>query len=224
LFRQYDDHGSKMMQVRKMPMTTQAATAPAGPAVTETPAARLGRTIRGLRHGHGLTLVQLAERAGLSHSFHSQLERGLAQPSMRSLHRIAQALGTTQDRLIGGSDTPAGGPPVAVLRAGEGAKFPMSERDATTTGSARQLLAGPGNFYPTEFANLGREFGEFFEHDGNEFLYIAEGEIEVELDRPGSQALVVLAPGDSLRYPGCVPHRWRSPGDAPSRVLMVHTD
>jgi transcriptional regulator with XRE-family HTH domain len=199
-----------------------AGTATAGTGPAE--GAPLGRTIRDLRHRHRLTLVQLAERTGLSHSFLSQLERGLAQPSMRSLHRIAQALGTSQDRLMAGQDAATGEPPIAVLRAGEGVTFPMSERDPMATGSARQLLAGPGNFYPTEFANLGRDFGEYFEHDGNEFLYVAEGRIEVDLAEPGSTRLLMLGPGDSLRYPGAIPHRWRAAGNGPTRVLMVHTD
>ena len=39
-----------------------------------------------------MTLKQLGEAAGLSHPFLSQLERGLAQPSMASIERIARAL------------------------------------------------------------------------------------------------------------------------------------
>ncbi|HYZ54937.1 MAG TPA: XRE family transcriptional regulator [Streptosporangiaceae bacterium] len=189
-----------------------------------------GRAIRDLRHRRELTLVQLAERTGLSHSFLSQLERGLAQPSMRSLHRIAQALRTSQDRLMAGQDADdaddpgTDGPPVALLRAGEGATFPMAERDPLATGSARQLLAGPGNFYATEFTNLGRDHGDYFEHGGNEFLYIAEGRIEVDLAEPGGARLFGLGPGDSLRYPGTIPHRWRAADGGPTRVLMVHTD
>jgi transcriptional regulator with XRE-family HTH domain len=45
-----------------------------------------------------MTLKELGQEAGLSHPFLSQLERGLARPSMGSVERIAQAL-----------DVPAGG-------------------------------------------------------------------------------------------------------------------
>jgi transcriptional regulator with XRE-family HTH domain len=182
-----------------------------------TPMQRMGRTIRQTRHRRKLTLVQLAERTGLSHSFLSQIERGLAQPSMRSLHRIAQALETTQDQLIAGAGEH--GPAVAVLRRGEGIPIPVVDRDPGTTGAARQLLSGPGGFFPTEFLHLDKEFGEFFEHDGNEFLYIAEGVVEVDL----GHATYVLESGDCLRYPGTLPHRWRAMGWAATRVLMVHT-
>ncbi|MFJ9906177.1 helix-turn-helix domain-containing protein [Streptomyces sp. NPDC101152] len=53
----------------------------------------LGAAIRQLRKEPGLTLVQLARLAELSHPLLSQLERGLTRPSMPSLHRIARALG-----------------------------------------------------------------------------------------------------------------------------------
>ncbi|TVT62888.1 helix-turn-helix domain-containing protein [Amycolatopsis rhizosphaerae] len=182
-----------------------------------TPRQRMGQTVRGLRHRRKLTLVQLAGLTGLSHSFLSQVERGLAQPSMRSLHRIAQALGATQDQLIAGATE--GGAEVAVLRRGEGVPIPTVDRVPGSTGAARQLLSGPGGFFPTEFVGLDKEFGEFFRHDGNEFLYIAEGVVEVDL----GDVTYVLEPGDCLRYPGDRPHRWRGMGQGRSRVLMVHT-
>ena len=61
--------------------------------------ARLGSHIRMLRKTRGLTLVQLAERTQLSHPFLSQLERGLEQPSLGSLRRIAIALETSKGNL-----------------------------------------------------------------------------------------------------------------------------
>jgi transcriptional regulator with XRE-family HTH domain len=56
---------------------------------------QLGGAIRAGRRLLGMTLVEVAGSAGLSHPFLSQLERGLARPSMRSLTAIAATLGTT---------------------------------------------------------------------------------------------------------------------------------
>ncbi|HKS44864.1 MAG TPA: XRE family transcriptional regulator [Amycolatopsis sp.] len=180
-----------------------------------TPRERMGRTIRTIRHRRKLTLVQLAASTGLSHSFLSQVERGLAQPSMTSLHRIAEALNATQDLLIAGANDAFDGPEVAVLRAGEGVPIPMVD---TSKGSARQLPSSPG-FFPTEYTWIDKEFGQFFAHAGNEFLYLAEGMIEVDLGK----ATYVLEPGDCVRYPGRLPHRFRGLGRDRTRVLMVHT-
>jgi transcriptional regulator with XRE-family HTH domain len=52
----------------------------------------LGARVRELRHERGLTLKALGRSAGLSHPFLSQLERGLARPSVSSVERIATAL------------------------------------------------------------------------------------------------------------------------------------
>lgn len=51
----------------------------------------LGPTLRMLRLSHGLTLRDLAGRAGLSISFLSDLERGRTQPSLATWKRITEA-------------------------------------------------------------------------------------------------------------------------------------
>jgi transcriptional regulator with XRE-family HTH domain len=176
----------------------------------------MGERIRTRRRELGLTLVEVAERAELSHPFLSQLERGLARPSMSSLFRIARALGVSQDWLLAAGRADTGAEPVAMLRRDEGVSVP-----ATGDGVARQLLAEPGRYIPTEFRNPSRTFEDFFEHDGGEFVYIAEGVLDVEL---GDGRMFSLAAGECLRYPGSVPHRWRSGCAGPVRVLMIHTD
>ncbi len=50
--------------------------------------------IRRLRKSQSLTFANLAEKTGLSLSFLSQVERGIINPSINSLRRIALALGT----------------------------------------------------------------------------------------------------------------------------------
>jgi len=56
------------------------------------PVSTLGARVRELRHDRGMTLKGLGREAGLSHPFLSQLERGLARPSVASVGRIARAL------------------------------------------------------------------------------------------------------------------------------------
>ena len=181
----------------------------------------LGERIRARRRDRGLTLTEVARLAGLSHPFLSQVERGRAQPSMSSLFRIAGALGVTQDWLLAAGAT-EGTDPVAMRRRGEGDAVSMAA-PMTGGGHARQLLAQPGRFVPTEFTGVGRIFGEFFAHAGSEYLYLADGHLDVELEL-GDGALHRLGPGDCLRYPGAVPHRWRAADDGPTRVIMIHTD
>jgi transcriptional regulator with XRE-family HTH domain len=52
----------------------------------------IGHFIRDLRHSAGVSLRQLADRAGVSNPYLSQVERGLRKPSAEVLQQIANAL------------------------------------------------------------------------------------------------------------------------------------
>ncbi|MBA3489229.1 MAG: helix-turn-helix transcriptional regulator [Longispora sp.] len=52
----------------------------------------LGEFIRGLRRNAQISLRELAERAGVSNPYLSQIERGLRKPSAEVLQQIATAL------------------------------------------------------------------------------------------------------------------------------------
>src|SRR5689334_15454492 len=164
---------------------------------------RLGGAIRALRRERALTLVQLAGATGLSQPFLSQVELGRSRPSMRSLFRIAAALGTTQQALLGLAA------PAAVVPIASG-------------GAGRVLLHEPGRADVTEFADIGAEFAEFYAHPRHEFLYVVQGTIELELgdDEP---ARTRLGPRASTAYPGLVPHRFRRIGEDPCVIVMVHS-
>lgn len=176
--------------------------------------ARLGRAIRAARHDRGMTLAQVAARAGLSQPFLSQLELGRTRPSMRSLFRIATALGTTQQALLGQA---AGPPPGEAVRADDAS---LVEVEA---GGARLLLHDPGGADVTEFVGSPQEFGEFFRHERQELLYVVRGTVEVELREEGASRLSTLRARDSITYAGRVDHRFRQVGPETCVVVLVHS-
>jgi transcriptional regulator with XRE-family HTH domain len=53
----------------------------------------LGNAIRDLRQRHGLTIAEVADRAGISRGMLSKIENAQTATSLDSLHRLAQALG-----------------------------------------------------------------------------------------------------------------------------------
>lgn len=55
----------------------------------------LGGLLRRLRHERGLTLGEIADRAGLSPQYLSEIERGLKEPSSEMIEAVAGALGVT---------------------------------------------------------------------------------------------------------------------------------
>lgn len=68
----------------------------------------LGKRIHELRAHRGLTLEELANRAGLTASFISQLERNIVFPSIPSLTGIAAALGVRADFFFKETEVPKG--------------------------------------------------------------------------------------------------------------------
>jgi transcriptional regulator with XRE-family HTH domain len=56
-------------------------------------ARRMGERLRKLRGEHDLTILDLAAKAGVSAGIISQIERGLSNPSMKTLQRLRMALG-----------------------------------------------------------------------------------------------------------------------------------
>jgi transcriptional regulator with XRE-family HTH domain len=175
----------------------------------------VGGRIRDMRRARSFTLVQLAEAAELSHPFLSQLERGLASPSMASLERIARALGTSQVELLS-VDEPRRGreqaPAVSLVRAGDGTTGPFSE------GTARMLVEGARAFHPMEYRGDNTNYGDRFVHDEDEWVYVLEGAVEVDVSAPD---LLQLHPGDAVYLAGGTSHRFRSTDGGAFRLLIV---
>ena len=95
-----------------------------------------------LRKEGGLTLVELARLTDLSHPFLSQIERGLARPSMNSLHRISEALGTNASRLLAGSEDTREASVVRASDTGSIAANELGETDGGRLGSVSRLPPG----------------------------------------------------------------------------------
>lgn len=173
-----------------------------------------GPHLRALRKARGMTLVQVAEASGLSHPFLSQVERGLANVSLASLRRVALALETSPVELVAAAEATGGhdAPHVEITRAGQGAA-PHSD---FAQGHARALASGARPFLPIVVSSNGSAHDEAFVHAEDEFLYVIDGAIVLELDGDAT----ALARGDSAYYAGGVVHRWWADGEA-AQVLIV---
>lgn len=64
----------------------------------------LGRNLRSLREESSLTQEKLAERASLDPTYISGIERGLRNPGIKNIARLAKSLGTTTAKLCKGVD------------------------------------------------------------------------------------------------------------------------
>jgi transcriptional regulator with XRE-family HTH domain len=170
---------------------------------------RLGARIRALRRTRGMTLVQVAERAGLSHPFLSQLERGLTGPSMGSLERIALALGTSQVELLADDDPRR--MRSLLVREHEGNVGPYG------LGTARMLAPPTLSFTPLELVADNVDRGAMHAHSEAEFLVVLDGRIGIDVGDDTHE----LGVGDSMSIAPDAPHRWWSTSGARYRLLVV---
>lgn len=159
-----------------------------------------------------LTLRDVAEAAGVSESFVSQVERGRTGASVATLQRLATALGIEISDLFAGSA--ADGP--RVLRHGE--------RQLLEWGHlGRKALLTPKPFHSlevvaAEFEPGGSTGDEPYTHgDSEELLLVLAGNVQIQLGRD----VFDLAPGDSVNYRSSTPHRVSNRGDGTAEVLFV---
>ena len=66
--------------------------------------AALGRNVRQRREARALTQEKLAEKAGLDPTYISGIERGLRNPGIKNVARLAKALGFSTAELCKGVD------------------------------------------------------------------------------------------------------------------------
>src|SRR3954452_3245440 len=97
------------------------------------PLATIAAALRRERERAGISLAELARRAGLAKSTLSQLEAGNGNPSVETLWALAVALGVPFSRLV---EPPT--PSVRVIRAGQAAGVPSDQADFV----GRLLAAG----------------------------------------------------------------------------------
>jgi transcriptional regulator with XRE-family HTH domain len=175
----------------------------------------VGQAIRAAREAARLSMRAAAGRAGVSQPFFSQIERGLAAPSISTLYRIAAALDVTAADLL---PPPVPHGSVVVSRAGEGRRLPVNE--GPKAAEARVVVAGEGRLMEVvEYDTTpGDDLDAWFEHEGQMLTFVVDGDLEVDLV---GHPTVCLGPGDAVYHDGAIRHRWRAGPSGRVRALLV---
>jgi transcriptional regulator with XRE-family HTH domain len=181
--------------------------------IAETEHVDVGERLRAIRRLRRATLKTVADRADLSESFLSQVERGRANASVGSLKKIAAALGvnvadlfepngsTTRPRVLRREARPN-------LAFGSlGRKFMLTPRPLEHL----QVMVG-------ELDAGGSTGDEAYTHgDSEELLVVLEGVLSLQL---GSE-IFELSTGDSIDYRSSTPHRLVNIGGDPAEVMWI---
>lgn len=157
----------------------------------------VGERIRGLRTELGMTLAELSEKADISISYLSQVERDKTTPSLNSLSAIARALNvglryffeTDEEgaHVVRACDEPDGSGPETFERV----RLTVGEGDGKI--EVYRVILQP--YTPPQ---------PLATHSGEEFGFVLVGELTVTL---GDEQFE-LAVGDSIHYDAFQPHSW----------------
>ena len=103
--------------------------------------AKVGRLIRALRAGQGLTQLQLAQRLGVSDRAVSKWENGRGAPDVTLLRALAEALDVNIEALLGG-ELPGEAPEGGNMKKTKYFCCPVCGSLALATGSAAMTCCG----------------------------------------------------------------------------------
>jgi len=175
------------------------------------PIAAIAAALRQHRQRSGLSMGDLATRAGVAKSTLSQLESGAANPSVETLWSLATALGVPFSALV---DPPA--PAVRVLRAGEGPTLAAEGADYRAT-----LLAASTPGVSFDLYRIAAEPGAPRSSEPHaagtvEHLVITTGRALAGI----AEEPLELAPGDYVAYPADLPHVFRALEPGTTAVMV----
>ncbi len=182
----------------------------------------VGLKIKGIRESKNLSVEEIAERSGLSVEQINSIENDQNLPSLGPLIKIARALGVRLGTFMDDNDSL--GP--IVCRAAD------RERDSSISFSngatdARKHM----EYHPLAQQKAGRHMEPFIidinptesldyklsAHEGEEFIYVMEGEIELEYGKEK----YTLMQGDSIYYDSIVKHHLHGALGKSAKILAL---
>lgn len=182
----------------------------------------LGQHIAGLRTLRGISREELAKRSRCPIEVIEDLEEGRLSPSLAPLLQIARALGVHLGTLL--DDNPQQEP---VIVRKDSTHAPVVRFSGIRIASDSSTLT----FHPLAYNKADRHMEPFLievnptvsedcmlsVHEGEEFIYVLEGSIQVTY---GGETYHLSA-GDSIYYHSTQPHEVRTLGEQKAKILAV---
>jgi transcriptional regulator with XRE-family HTH domain len=169
--------------------------------------ARVRRRLRELRTEQGLTLQQVAERAGIDISTLSRLEAGKRRLALDHLPALAAALGVSADELLGA-------PPPQDPRVRERPQthdgmtvWPLTRRAAAASPRAYKVTISAQRRTPPDVLPV---------HEGLDWLYVLSGPLRLLL---GNEDFTI-EPGEAVEFATSTPH-WFGAVDGAVELIMI---
>jgi len=167
----------------------------------------VGQRIRLAREERGLTIRELASRAGCLDDFLEWVEEGQVEPPVALLIQLARALKLDSSAFLQVDDT-------SERRVKEAAKRTehYSYKTLTSPASESHLMAFSVTIPPkTAHKGVG------YQHEGEEFVYVLSGGAEITVEQKTTR----LGEKQSLRFNSNLDHHLANPGEREAELLVI---
>ncbi len=171
----------------------------------------LSGKLREFRLRKGWTLDELAHKVSLSKSYLSRLEEGERQPSLAALLALSRTYGIPLAALFSEkAERPSG----IIIRAAEAQ--PQTGNGLTYTPLSRRTP--PVGMQPVRVVVSADRVGtEQYCHDGEEWLYVLSGTLQLTLTGDTH----ILRPGDAAHFDAREPHRLTALHGEDAELIVV---
>lgn len=184
--------------------------------------AKPGAALRAFRRKQGWTLAAVSQKTGLPVSTLSRIETDQISPTYDQLSKLSRGLNIDMAQLLSGDTADA--KPVqtgrrSVNRAGDGQILdtPMqSLRYLSVDLTNKQFAPIIGEIKARSL----EEAGEFHRHNGEEFIFVVDGELELHSEY---YAPLRLSAGDSVYFDSRMAHAYVALGKERCKILSICT-
>ena len=180
----------------------------------------LGQKIKTLRQRKGWSLQQMTDKTHLSVPLLSQIESEVVAPPVATLLKISKALNVNIGYFFQEEES---GKRAVIVRKNERKQvFRRIHEDPSKVGYYYESLAYPKadkhmEPFQVQFEVKKKEDLIFFNHKGEEFVFVLEGQIEFNYE----DETFILEPGDSLYFDSSSPHAFRAVGKKSALAIDV---
>jgi len=180
----------------------------------------LGQKIKTLRQRKGLTLQQMVDKTSLSVPLLSQIESEVVAPPVATLLKISRALNVNIGYFF--QEEESGKRAVIVRKNERKQDFRRIHEDPSKVGYYYESLAYPKadkhmEPFQVQFEVKKKEDLVFFNHKGEEFVFVLEGQLECNYE----DETFLLETGDSLYFDSSFPHAFRAVGKKNALAIDV---
>ena len=178
----------------------------------------VGERVKYIREKHGLSLEDVYQRTNIDVSLLAQIEEGKVPPPLGTVIKLAKALEMKMGYFISGEENRA----YTIVS--------VNDRKVISRYDSQK-----GKAYGYEYESLAphkkdRHMEPFLvtlepapteeersTHDGQEFIFVLKGKMEVRL----GEDIHLLEPGDAIYYDSTVPHLVKCHGNETTKILAV---